>query len=325
MKKFEWFIVFFPLALTLFIDQATKAWANHLEGIMSWGIFGFVLHHNPGAMLGLFADLPPVLRVVTLSTGGAFLVVTYGFIQYLLPIKSLALRTGLSVLLGGILGNVADRIVYGYVIDFIVIGNVNISSPAFNMADALQWVGYALIVYAIIKEGDLLWPENNARKKYWINLRFQLKYCYLLMGIGFGLGLMSLVFSYTYLRVTMIDLVGNNQILLNKFLIPYSITFSLMVIGFCAGLFAVGKVISHKTAGPIYAFEKFLEDTMGGTNRPFKLRSKDEFKHLEKIAKRIQDHLVEHGALPAKANARAMNVEEQEIAGAEVAEKIEST
>lgn len=317
--------MFFPLVLTLFIDQATKAWANHLEGIMSWGIFGFVLHHNPGAMLGLFADLPPVLRVVTLSTGGAFLVVTYGFIQYLLPIKSLALRTGLSVLLGGILGNVADRIVYGYVIDFIVIGNVNISSPAFNMADALQWVGYALIVYAIIKEGDLLWPENNARKKYWINLRFQLKYCYLLMGIGFGLGLMSLVFSYTYLRVTMIDLVGNNQILLNKFLIPYSITFSLMVIGFCAGLFAVGKVISHKTAGPIYAFEKFLEDTMGGTNRPFKLRSKDEFKHLEKIAKRIQDHLVEHGALPAKANARAMNVEEQEIAGAEVAEKIEST
>ena len=57
------------------------------------------LHHNPGAMLGLFSDLPPVLRIVSLSTGGAFLVVIYALIQYLLPIKSLILRSGMSVLL----------------------------------------------------------------------------------------------------------------------------------------------------------------------------------------------------------------------------------
>jgi signal peptidase II len=323
MKKYEWLIVFVPLALVLLVDQLTKAWAERLSGVVNWGVFGFVLHHNPGAMLGLFADLPPVLRVVTLSTGGAFLVCIYGLIQYLLPIKSLALRSGLSILLGGILGNVLDRIIYGYVIDFIVIGNVNIYSPAFNLADALQWVGYGLIVYAIIKEGDLLWPENNARRMYWINPKFQLKYCVLLMGIGAGLGLVAMVFSYTYLRVTMIDLIGTNQMVLNKFLNPFFAIFLVMILGFCAGLFTVGKIISHKIAGPIYAFEKFLDDSIGGKNRGFKLRTKDEFKHLEIVAIKLQEHLIKHKALPEKPDTKEISAEEQEIAGSQVVEKLE--
>jgi signal peptidase II len=293
MKKHEWLIVFLPLVATWFVDRITKMWAVDLDGIKSFGYLGFVLHHNPGAMLGLFSELPPVLRVVSLSTGGAFLVCTYGLIQYLLPIKSLTLRTGMSILLGGILGNVTDRILWGHVVDFIVIGNVQLSSPAFNLADALQWVGYALIVSAIVREGELLWPENNARKVYWINPTFQLKYCFLLLGMGLGISLIALVFSYTYLRVTMIELVGSNQILLDKFLIPYAMIFTLLAIGFSAGLFAVGKVISHKIAGPIYAFEKYAQDLMDGKDRPFKLRTKDEFKELEALAIKIRDKLQE--------------------------------
>lgn len=291
MKKHEWLIVFLPLLATWSIDRITKSWAVGIEGILNYGVFGFVLHHNPGAMLGLFSELPPVLRIVSLSTGGAFLVCTYALIQYLLPIKSLNLRTGMSILLGGILGNVTDRILWGHVIDFIVIGNVNFSSPAFNLADALQWVGYGLIVYAIVKEGELLWPENNARRMYWINPKFQLKYCFFLLGIGLGISLIATVFSYTYLRVTMIELVGNNQIILDKFLGPFVITFSIVSVGFSAGLFAVGKVISHKIAGPIYAFEKYVNETLEGKNREFKLRTKDEFRELEKLAKQIKANI----------------------------------
>lgn len=291
MKKREWMIVFLPLVATWAIDRMTKLWAVGLDGIKSFGIFGFILHHNPGAMLGLFSELPPVLRVVSLSTGGAFLVCTYALIQYLLPIKSLTLRSGMSILLGGILGNVTDRILWGYVVDFIVIGNVNMSSPAFNMADALQWVGYGLIVLAIVREGELLWPENNARKKYWVNPKFQLKYCFLLMGVGAGISLVAMVFSYTYLRVTILELVGPNRLVLDKFLIPFAMTFFLLCLGCSAALFAVGKVISHKIAGPIFAFEKFIHDVLDGKGRTFKLRTKDEFKELEKLAQQIQIRL----------------------------------
>lgn len=291
MKKREWLLVILPLILTWLLDRLTKDWATGLTGISTMGPLSFVLHHNHGAMLGLFSDLPSVLRIVSLSTGGAFLLCTYAIIQYLLPIKSLKLRCGLSILIGGIIGNVTDRIIWGYVVDFIVLGTPKISSPAFNVADALQWVGYGLIVYAFIKEGELLWPEKNARKQYWVNVRFQLKYCFILMGVGLSLTLISLVFSYTYLRVTIIEFVGNNQFLMNKFLFPFVITYVIICLAFCAILFAVGRLISHRIAGPLYAFEKFLDDTLNGNDRNLKLRAGDDFKHLEQLAVEIRDRL----------------------------------
>jgi signal peptidase II len=294
MKRNEWLIVFLPLIITWYLDRITKSWAMGIEGLQSYGFIHFALHHNPGAMLGLFADLPPVLRVVSLSTGGAFLVCTYALIQYLLPIKSLILRSGMSILLGGILGNVSDRIAWGHVVDFIIVGTRDFSTPAFNLADALQWIGYGLIVYSIVREGELLWPENNARKRYWINPRFQLKYCYLLLAAGAGISLVTMVFSYTYMRVAMIEMVGNNPVILDKFLVPFAITFSLVCIGFSIGLFAVGKVISHKIAGPIFAFEKYANELIDGTanaDRNFKLRSRDEFKELEPLANRLKAKL----------------------------------
>ncbi|MBX2994462.1 MAG: signal peptidase II [Bdellovibrionaceae bacterium] len=297
MTRKEWTLVFLPLIATWAVDRLTKLWALDIPGVLSYGWLHFSLHHNPGAMLGLFADLPPVLRIVSLSTGGAFLVCTYALIQYLLPIKSLTLRTGMSILLGGILGNVSDRIIWGHVVDFIILGPPNMASPAFNLADALQWVGYGLIVTAIIRDGELLWPENNARKVYWINPHFQLKYCFLLLGVGLGISLVTMVFSYTYLRVTILELVGNNPILLDKFLIPFALTFALVCIGFSVGLFAVGKIISHKIAGPIYAFERYIQEmTEAGKNpnelRNFKLRTKDEFKNLEQLAAHLRQTMV---------------------------------
>ncbi|MFP5520167.1 MAG: signal peptidase II [Bdellovibrionia bacterium] len=291
MNKKEWSIVLFPLFFVWFIDLATKEWANGLTSIKSFGFLHFVLHHNHGAMLGLFSELPQVLRVVSLSTAGAFILCTYAILQYLIPFKSLLLRSGLSILTGGIMGNVTDRIFHGYVIDFIAFGTPSLSSPVFNLADALQWVGYGFIVYAIIKEGDLLWPDNNSRKQYWVNVKFQLKYCFMLMGVGLSLTLISLVFSYTYIKVTISNLVGNNEVLMDKFLIPYVITYAAICVGFCVILFLIGRIISHRIAGPLYAFEKFLDDVIKGENRHFKLRAGDEFKHLEELAEQIQEKI----------------------------------
>lgn len=288
MKKREWLLVILPLILTWLLDRITKQWATGLVGITEVAPMNFVLHHNHGAMLGLFSDLPSVLRIVSLATGGAFLLCTYAIIQYLLPIKSLKLRAGMSILIGGILGNVTDRIIWGYVVDFLVIGNAKLSSPAFNVADALQWVGYFMIMWAFLREGQLLWPENNVRKQYWVNAKFQLKYCFILMGVGLGLTTISLVFSYTYLRVTITEFVGNNPALMNKFLIPFVITFIVICLAFCVILFAVGKLISHRIAGPLYAFERFLDEALHGNAKNLKLRSGDEFKHLEQLAEEIK-------------------------------------
>ncbi len=312
LRRLDWTIVLVPLFVTWGIDQVAKIWAENIRGIEFYGPIGFVLHHNHGAMLGLFSELPAVLRIVTLSTGGAFLIFSFGIIQYLLPIKSLMLRSGMSVLLGGILGNVTDRILYGYVVDFILLGSPERSTPAFNPADALQWVGYAMIATALVRESEILWPTDNSRKRIWVNLRFQLRYCFILTGIGLGFALIGGVFSYTFLRVTIIDLVGNNEKLLDHYLAPFIITFVIVSFSFSAVLFLVGRVLSSRIAGPLYAFEKFLDDLVGGRPRPLRLRAGDEFKHLEAIAARLSQEVLENQLLRTQLSKIKLNDPESE-------------
>lgn len=289
MRKTDWLIVFFPLFLTWGIDRVAKMWAEGLRGVNFTGPFGLALHHNYGAMLGLFSEMPPVLRIVTLSTGGAFLLFLFLAVQYLLPIKSLTLRSGMSILLGGILGNVTDRIMFGYVIDFLLLGSPEKSTPAFNPADALQWVGYAMIALALVRESDILWPESNQRRFVWVNLKFQLRFCLLLMGVGFGFAAIAGVYSYTFLRVTVIDLVGNNERLLDHYLIPFILTFLCISLVFAGMLFLIGRMLSARIAGPLYAFEKWLDDLSNGKPRPLRLCKGDEFKHLEETAARLAE------------------------------------
>jgi signal peptidase II len=289
MKQRHWYLyVALPLILSWSLDRITKLIAiERVDALTFYGFLGFVKHHNYGAMLGLFSDLPPVLRVVSLSTGGAFLIFIFFVIQYLLPSKLVVLRTGLSILLGGILGNVADRIAWSYIVDFIVIGTPNTTTPAFNIADMVQWIGYAMIVFSLIKDGKKLWPENDSRKMFLINPQFQIKYSIKLMLLGLAFAVISAVYTYTYMKVTIIDLIGHQAHIEDKFLIPFLITFAIVSAAFIIFLFFVGLVLSHRAAGPLYAFEKFLEDLSKGKVRPLKLRAGDEFLHLEELAEKL--------------------------------------
>ncbi len=312
MRKIDWVLVIVPFFVTWGIDRLTKAWALGLTGVKFHGPLGFVLHHNHGAMLGLFSDAAPVLRVVSLSTGGAFLLFLFVVIQYLLPIKSLTLRCGLSILLGGILGNVSDRIIYGHVVDFILLGSMERSTPAFNMADALQWVGYAMIAVALIRDGEILWPERDSRRRMWINFRFQMRYCFILMMMGFCFAAIAGVYAYTFLRVTILDFGGNNPRILDSYLTPFLISFIFVSLTFSAGLFLVGRVLSARIAGPLYAFEKFLDDLISGKPRDLRLRAGDEFRHLEQSAAKLVQRMIDQKMITLPKNDSSEATEENQ-------------
>jgi signal peptidase II len=290
MKKREWLMVISLVPATWFVDQISKAWAARtLAELKFYGPFGLVLHHNPGAILGTFSDLPPILRIVSLSTGGAFLIFIYAAIQYLLGSKALPLRAGMSLLLGGILGNVTDRIVQGSVTDFLVFGSRELSTPAFNMADAIQWVGYFLVVYGLIRDGSLFWPDSNVRKSVWVNPKFQLRFCLTIVAIGACFAVISGVFTYTFLKITIDDLVvGPARMMEKRFLIPFLQVYSVITIGFMFTLFVLGRILSHRMAGPVHGFEIYLRDLMKGKDRKFRIRQGDEFKHLEELAEQLR-------------------------------------
>ena len=295
MKKRDWTLVIGLVVATWILDQVTKAWANNmLSELHFYGPIGFVLHHNRGAIMGTFSDLPPILRIVSLSTGGAFLIFIYGAIQALLPARHMQLRMGMSLLLGGILGNVTDRIAEGKVTDFILFGTSTMWTPAFNLADAIQWIGYLLVVYGLIRDGNHLWPDLNARSRLWINPHYQLKYCFTIVAIGASFAFMNGVFAYTFLKVTIDDLVvGPAHLVENRFLIPFLQTYSVIAVGFLVSLFLLARALSHRTAGPVYAFERYVHDLIRGKDRKFKLRQSDDFRHLEALAEILRPMLKE--------------------------------
>lgn len=293
MSKRDWYYVIFVLLAVIAFDQSTKWLAfSFIQRVHDFGFLILVKHRNPGAMLGMFSTLPPVLRVVTLSTAGVFLIFVYSAIQYLLPQRSLRLRIGLSFLLGGIIGNVIDRTILGSVMDFLVLRTPWISTAAFNMADALQWIGYVLVVYSLIKEADQLWPDQNTRKQIWINPSFQRRYVGILIFIGVCFSFVSGVFSFTYLKITIDDLtIGQRALIESKFLGPFLITYLSICMSFIIALFIVGRVLSHRVAGPLYAFEKYVNDLLSGKDRQLKLRAGDEFIHLTELAEKIRIEL----------------------------------
>lgn len=296
MKTKDWVLVVASLIIAVLIDQFTKKLA--LGTPEAWlGPVHIILIQNHGAMLGLFSNLPAFLRIVTLSTSGFFLLSIYCFLQYIIPIRILKLRIGLSLLIGGILGNVIDRTLLGFVVDFLAVQVFGWHSPVWNAADMIQWIGYILIMYSLLKDGHLLWPDQNIRNTFWVNKKFQIKYAIVFMLTGILLTLISLVFSYTYLKITLTEVYGQNLAAVNQYTEAFMYSFLLLVLAFSATLFIIAKIISHRIAGPVYAFERFLNEILEGkgltkTGRALKLRAGDDFTHLENLAEKVRDKII---------------------------------
>jgi signal peptidase II len=149
------------------------------------------------------------------------------------------------------------------------------------------------MVFALVKHSEKLWPDQNDRKRFWVNKKFQIKHSFLFMAIGLFLTLVSMVFSYTYLKVTLEEIVGYNPALIKKFTKPFLYTYIILAVLFSIILFSVGKLISHRIAGPLYAFQRFLSEILEGkgltkSGAALKLRTNDDFKHLEELANSIR-------------------------------------
>jgi signal peptidase II len=124
------------------LDQYTKYLiVTRLSPFDSIEVFPF-LHivniRNTGAAFGMFREL-----------GSGFFIlislVAIAFVIYLILQKAYSI-TGLSLILGGAIGNLIDRIQNGQVVDFIDVFVGNFHWPAFNVADSALTVGVFLIV-----------------------------------------------------------------------------------------------------------------------------------------------------------------------------------
>ncbi|HME05839.1 MAG TPA: signal peptidase II [Bryobacteraceae bacterium] len=144
-----------PFALAasiLVLDQITKGLIKaHVPAwqtlIVIPGFFNIVHAENPGMAFSLLADASGLWRNVLLI-GLSFSVA--GFITVLLvrggPTQHWLVRLGLSLVLGGALGNLYDRAVHGTVTDFVEVYAGSHFFPAFNVADSAISVGAVLLI-----------------------------------------------------------------------------------------------------------------------------------------------------------------------------------
>lgn len=143
-------ILLYVLALVIILlDQWTKALASAelVYGVPQAVTFFFdlTLRHNPGAAFSFLSDAGGWQR--WLFTGIALVVsaILIGWI-YRLPDRDRLLGIALALVLGGAIGNVYDRIMLGYVVDFISVHWDRSYFPAFNIADSAISVGAVLLI-----------------------------------------------------------------------------------------------------------------------------------------------------------------------------------
>jgi signal peptidase II len=139
----------------IILDQASKilisATLNFNQPIAILPFFNLRLVHNTGAAWSLFANFDGSQR--WFLSGLAILVSGLIIIWlYRLDRQQRWIAVALAFILGGAIGNVIDRLIYGYVIDFIDIYYQNWHWPIFNIADSGITLGAIMLGIDALKK-----------------------------------------------------------------------------------------------------------------------------------------------------------------------------
>lgn len=149
-------LIWLWLALAvILLDQATKQLA---EALLSYGqpvyllpVLDFTLLYNPGAAFSFLADQGGWQRwfFTAISVAVSLMLMVW---MKRLPREQIWLPVALALILGGAIGNLFDRMVYGHVIDFISVHWDRAYFPAFNIADSAITVGALMMAVDVVRE-----------------------------------------------------------------------------------------------------------------------------------------------------------------------------
>ena len=135
-------------AVVLVVDQLSKVWAEHVlqsKVISILPIFDISLVHNTGAAFGFLGQYGGWQHVffgaLAVSVSAALLYMMNALKQH-----ERHLAVAYSLIISGAIGNVIDRAVYQYVVDFIHFFYKGWHYPHFNVADAAIFIGAGLIL-----------------------------------------------------------------------------------------------------------------------------------------------------------------------------------
>jgi len=106
---------------------------------------------NTGALFGLMAGMASPLRGAIFISIPVLAILLILIFQFRTPESDLLVQVGLSLILGGAMGNLYDRVRYGHVVDFLDFSLAGHHWPAFNLADSSICLGVATLVLDLFR------------------------------------------------------------------------------------------------------------------------------------------------------------------------------
>jgi signal peptidase II len=143
------------VAAIILLDQATKALIVRAVPVYSSvrvipGFADLTHIHNKGAILGFFSQSEsPWMPFILLGLNLAALALVLWYYSKT-AIEERGVRTALALIVGGAVGNMIDRIVRGYVVDFIELAVGRFHWPTFNVADSAITIGAVLLLFTVV-------------------------------------------------------------------------------------------------------------------------------------------------------------------------------
>ena len=137
------------MILIFFIDIYTKNLA--LENLLLNypleinNFFNLTLVYNYGAAFSILSDAGGWQKWLFIIIS----IIIISYLHILLRIDNSENKIALSLVIGGALGNLFDRITYGYVIDFLEFHYQNFYWPIFNFADITITIGLIMLIYSL--------------------------------------------------------------------------------------------------------------------------------------------------------------------------------
>lgn len=128
-------------------DQGTKWWIindvmQNKDVVRVNDFFNLVLTLNKGITFGLFGKIPYMSYVFVVTAVAILLLL----VNWLIKTSSTIVGVGLSLVIGGALGNIIDRVNLGGVIDFLDFHVGTYHWPAFNLADSAIVCGVGILL-----------------------------------------------------------------------------------------------------------------------------------------------------------------------------------
>jgi signal peptidase II len=159
--RWLWLTVIF-----LIIDQITKQWVantfDYRETLAVLPFFNITYVNNPGAAFSLLADQGGWQRWFFTAIAAIASIV---FVIWMAktPKQQALLSIALAFILSGAMGNLIDRVLFGYVIDFLDFHWQGSHFAAFNIADSAIFIGAALMIIESFTQqnNQQSSPENN--------------------------------------------------------------------------------------------------------------------------------------------------------------------